>query len=141
MNYADYLLTSHWKVTRQEALNNAGNRCQMCASNIRLEVHHNNYTNLWKESTADLIVLCHDCHELFHGVQPTVIYIPEPPVNAVERTRRDVTESEFDEIKKLWLRENAVILGNAAGRISDTDHADLISEIREEIAAIMYEAQ
>jgi hypothetical protein len=35
---------------------------------VHLEVHHNTYERYGDESTFDLIVLCEQCHELFHGI-------------------------------------------------------------------------
>lgn len=66
INYDDYLNDDHWKKTRSEALDRAGHRCQLCCSKIKLNVHHNNYDNLWHEDPKDLIVLCRYCHAKFH---------------------------------------------------------------------------
>lgn len=66
-SYAAYLQTEHWKAKRGEALRVAGDKCQVCASVEQLEVHHNDYSRLGGELRTDLVVLCRDCHELFHG--------------------------------------------------------------------------
>lgn len=66
--YHEYLQTEHWQVKRKEALARAGDKCQVCSSTERLEVHHNSYDNLGGELRTDLVVLCRKCHELFHGV-------------------------------------------------------------------------
>ena len=66
--YAAYLHSSHWKKTRSIALQNAGYRCQACATKDEiLDVHHNNYDSLGHESSSDLIVLCRPCHSKVHG--------------------------------------------------------------------------
>lgn len=67
ISYQAYLKTPHWKRIRSEALQRAGNRCQLNASHTRnLQVHHNNYECLWHEGPEDVIVLCGDCHGRFH---------------------------------------------------------------------------
>lgn len=64
--YYEYLQSDHWQETRQQALDRAGNACQLCKSTDRLDVHHNTYERLGRELPQDLIVLCHDCHGRFH---------------------------------------------------------------------------
>lgn len=66
INYKEYLNSKHWKETRLKALDKAGYRCQLCSSNIDLNVHHNTYDNLGNEDSKDLIVLCRKCHAKFH---------------------------------------------------------------------------
>jgi hypothetical protein len=65
--YDAYLLSEGWKIKRKEALDRAGNRCQVCNSAKRLDVHHRTYDRFGEESPEDLTVLCRHCHELFHG--------------------------------------------------------------------------
>lgn len=66
MPYAEYLQTDHWKIVRADALVRAGERCQLCNSKTKLNVHHRTYTNRGNEQPGDLIVLCNDCHTTFH---------------------------------------------------------------------------
>ena len=67
MTYADYLETDEWKLTRMEAMERAGGKCQICGANCeRLNVHHNTYERLGYEAPTDLVVLCENCHEIFH---------------------------------------------------------------------------
>lgn len=66
MRYRDYLQTDEWQVRRAAALRNADNRCQVCNSGGRLNVHHRTYERRGIELESDLTVLCADCHELFH---------------------------------------------------------------------------
>lgn len=68
--YSDYLQTAHWSVVREEALERAGHRCQLCGSQRRLEVHHRTYERLFDELPEDLIVLCRHCHAKFHDKLP-----------------------------------------------------------------------
>lgn len=63
--YLRYLKSYDWQVKRQRALKAADWRCQVCNSEISLEVHHRTYDNIGDEQPSDLTVLCHECHELF----------------------------------------------------------------------------
>lgn len=66
-SYKEYLKTEHWQSQRKAALHRANYRCQVCnSSNKQLDVHHRTYERLGVELPADLIVLCNDCHGLFH---------------------------------------------------------------------------
>jgi hypothetical protein len=65
-DYGLYLKTEHWKRARSEAIERCGNRCMVCNSADRLDVHHRTYERRGREEPADLIVLCRGCHTLFH---------------------------------------------------------------------------
>lgn len=65
--YPFYLRTNHWKEKRKTALNHADWKCQLCKSEKDLQVHHNTYDRLYEEKLSDLVVLCKQCHEKFHG--------------------------------------------------------------------------
>jgi len=66
VKYAEYLKSDHWQYVRKVALERAGNRCQVCAAEDALQVHHNNYYNRGDESLFDVVVLCSRCHEVIH---------------------------------------------------------------------------
>ena len=66
MTYDAYLQTPEWRSRREWALERAGHRCQVCNGDDALQVHHRSYENLGAELPGDLIVLCDDCHGLFH---------------------------------------------------------------------------
>lgn len=66
MKYEEYLRTPEWQRTRQQAIERARFRCQVCNAAAGLEVHHRNYEDLGAERPWDLTVLCDGCHELFH---------------------------------------------------------------------------
>lgn len=66
MEYGMYLRTPEWGRTRQQALERACFRCQVCSGSARLEVHHRTYENLGNEMPGDLTTLCKECHEVFH---------------------------------------------------------------------------
>lgn len=67
MAYPDYLLTPEWQQRRTIMLDRAGRRCQVCNRSESLHVHHRTYERRGVEEIADLIVLCEDCHGLYHG--------------------------------------------------------------------------
>lgn len=70
-SYADYLQSPHWRDdVRPAALERAGHKCQVCGKeNKTLNVHHNTYERLGRELPTDVVVLCQDCHGLFHAEQ------------------------------------------------------------------------
>ena len=64
--YTEYLKTGHWQQKREQAIEFWGERCMVCDSQEALNVHHRTYRNLGNEHILDLVVLCADCHALFH---------------------------------------------------------------------------
>lgn len=66
MKYTDYLQTPHWQRVRREALTRAKGCCALCASKVKLEVHHRTYARRGRENPEDVIALCKNCHERFH---------------------------------------------------------------------------
>lgn len=70
--YNEYLRTRHWANVRRSALIRAGYRCQVCLSNVPIDVHHISYARRGCELPEDVIVLCKDrgatkgCHTLQH---------------------------------------------------------------------------
>lgn len=79
-NYADYLKSEAWNVRRQWKLDSAGHRCQVCNSSDKLQVHHRTYDRIGQEKEFDLVVLCDNCHEIYHKVM-----VPPPPFAEPER--------------------------------------------------------
>jgi 5-methylcytosine-specific restriction endonuclease McrA len=72
MPYQEYLKTEEWQEKRQERLRVVKYRCQICnAGNTTLDVHHRTYERRGNEYARDLIVLCRNCHALFHDKLPT----------------------------------------------------------------------
>jgi 5-methylcytosine-specific restriction endonuclease McrA len=67
MPYRDYLLTPEWAERRKAALKRARYACQVCNRQRPLHVHHRTYERRGDELSADLIVLCDECHALYHG--------------------------------------------------------------------------
>lgn len=67
MPYQDYLKTDWWQQFRQFALKRANYRCQICNGTTGgLNVHHRTYERRGFEEPTDVIVLCRNCHEMFH---------------------------------------------------------------------------
>lgn len=66
--YSEYLRSPIWESIRSAAIDRADNRCQVCNSDLLLQVHHRKYPDLLGcESASDLTVLCRRCHDLFHN--------------------------------------------------------------------------
>jgi hypothetical protein len=70
MAYPLYLQTREWKAKRNRKLIQAGNRCEICGSLHRLEVHHTTYERRGYELLEDLTVLCRSCHQLYYDTLP-----------------------------------------------------------------------
>jgi 5-methylcytosine-specific restriction endonuclease McrA len=67
MPYQEYLLTPEWQERRKAQLERADYRCQVCnTGKSKLHVHHRTYERRGNEAPGDLLVLCRECHELFH---------------------------------------------------------------------------
>lgn len=112
MNYKEYLKSKHWAKVRKLAIKRSGNKCQLCSSKGKLNVHHNNYKNLGKELPTDLIVLCETCHKKFHNKNITITFTDVPYSkeigNIIERLKNTSDETttkillkEVDEYNKL----------------------------------------
>lgn len=71
--YKRYLKTHHWQQLRQQALDRANGKCEMCGyipwKKGVLQVHHKTYINVGNESLDDLIVVCARCHMELHNIQ------------------------------------------------------------------------
>ena len=68
-NYDEFLQSSYWKKVREIKLKKAGKKCEVCGSRKNLDVHHNSYAHHGEEHKhlEDLVVLCRECHTLFHN--------------------------------------------------------------------------
>ena len=78
MPYRDYLQTEEWQVRRRAALKRAAYRCQVCDRSGRLHVHHRTYERRGAELARDLIVLCAECHRIYHERGLLADARPEP---------------------------------------------------------------
>jgi replicative DNA helicase len=69
MPYEEYLQTPEWQEKREQALERANHRCQLCNSPESLNVHHRTYEKgRGNEDIADLTVLCNEHHSQFHSI-------------------------------------------------------------------------
>lgn len=66
VNYHDYINSAAWKKKRQLALKIHGDKCKICGTGRRLQVHHKTYKRLGRERISDLQILCFDCHAMEH---------------------------------------------------------------------------
>ena len=63
--YHHYLQSDAWKErAKQERSKNPN--CSLCNRKGLLHVHHRTYARLGNERDGDLVILCDECHELFH---------------------------------------------------------------------------
>lgn len=66
IDYKSYMSSPEWEKHRKAAVERSGNRCQVCNESGLLNVHHRSYERLGNELPGDLIVLCRECHRIFH---------------------------------------------------------------------------
>ena len=69
MDYSEYIQSPEWKEKSLYIKELRGYKCQVCgiSGNIEtLNTHHNSYARVGNELDSDLVVLCANCHELFH---------------------------------------------------------------------------
>lgn len=66
IDYDTYIRSQSWRIRADAAKRRAGGRCQVCNGADRLNAHHRTYERIGHEQDDDLIVLCEDCHTLFH---------------------------------------------------------------------------
>ena len=63
-----YLESPHWKEKRKSVLDRDGYLC-VCGEHA-IYVHHKIYENLGSEPLSDLVALCRNCHDGYHGRLP-----------------------------------------------------------------------
>lgn len=61
----EYLESRHWKEIRKKVLERDNYLC-ICGERATY-AHHKTYENLWQEKLSDLVALCKNCHDGFHG--------------------------------------------------------------------------
>jgi hypothetical protein len=69
LEYSEYIASAEWRAKAEAAKERCGQRCQTCnvhRSKTTLDAHHRTYERIGEELPEDLIVLCRDCHSLFH---------------------------------------------------------------------------
>lgn len=63
--YEEYRKSPSWQQKRKEILKRDNNRC-ICGEWATV-VHHKTYKNVGQEQLSDLVVLCENCHDVYHG--------------------------------------------------------------------------
>ena len=66
MNYNVYLQGEHWKLMRRLRREVDNEKCAVCGSRDKLNVHHKTYERIGAEKLGDLITLCYECHGKYH---------------------------------------------------------------------------
>lgn len=66
-DYETYIRSDAWRTRALAAKVRADGRCQVCYSSQNIQAHHRTYARLGHELDSDIIVLCDDCHGLFHS--------------------------------------------------------------------------
>lgn len=61
--YLRYLQSPHWVDFSRQVRQFWGNRCALCYSDGRLDVHHRTYERIGAEVLTDCIALCRRCHQ------------------------------------------------------------------------------
>lgn len=83
--YANYINGEEWRKLRREKLIQRASTCELCwQPDVRNDVHHVWYRNLYDCSTGDLRVLCRQCHDLVHRMlkaYPSIKKMPTPELS------------------------------------------------------------
>ena len=67
--YLKYLRSKEWAEISADMITLSNNKCTVCESSRKLEVHHITYDRLFMEEPGDLIVLCKFHHLEAHGIK------------------------------------------------------------------------
>ena len=99
--YREFLRSPQWRELKNNAIKRNGNRCRVCNSDRKLEVHHRYYPKTMGTETLDaLTTLCRSCHSQFHGKsgpEPTdPPAIQSPPDQSVRPPIAGRTPPTFD---------------------------------------------
>ena len=66
MRYDQYLKTGVWRSFRAGWIDRHGDRCARCRRKGE-NLHHRTYDRVGHEHDDDVVLLCRQCHETFHG--------------------------------------------------------------------------
>ncbi len=72
-HYLNYLKSKEWQILREQVIKR-DSVCTNCMQPAN-DVHHLNYDNFTKEKLEDLILLCRECHEEVHRLNPNLSYV------------------------------------------------------------------
>ena len=65
--YGEYLKGTHWSAIKAAIRHAYGSQCRICRSKKSLHVLHRTYVHLGQELWNDVVLLCEQCHDLYHG--------------------------------------------------------------------------
>ena len=66
-DYQTYLASREWSLLRERVRERSGNTCEHCFGAPQQAVHHLTYERIGQENLADLLAVCHPCHEFLSG--------------------------------------------------------------------------
>jgi len=64
--YHEYLMSKEWRTKSKTIREFFFDKCQLCNANSNIQAHHRSYKCKGVEIPEDLVVLCGDCHSLYH---------------------------------------------------------------------------
>jgi len=67
--YYQYIKSDRWQKKKKKLIKNWECVICGCRNKKRLNVHHKDYKNLFNESKNDLMVLCSECHIMWHSLE------------------------------------------------------------------------
>lgn len=128
--YASYLQSDHWKKLRRLKLESCGYKCNKCGSKFYLQVHHEQYRNIYNVTLKDLVVLCRYCHEKAHGIvsgfrpiKPDVrsllkgqFNVPVKPTNVIKKPINSMTQEQIRATIKRNKQKNGEVNGILRGK-------------------------
>lgn len=65
--YEKYIQSEQWRRRSIQEKNFNHNKCSLCHRSGILHTHHSTYVRLGNEQHGDLVVLCENCHTIFHN--------------------------------------------------------------------------
>jgi 5-methylcytosine-specific restriction endonuclease McrA len=69
--YHEHLRSEAWRDKRQRVLLRAGGICEGCGAQQAHDIHHLTYRHMGDEFLFELVAVCRECHERYHGRQFT----------------------------------------------------------------------
>lgn len=98
--YQDYLKTVKWYNLCTLVYQRDNYRCQQCYKDLSKRngnVHHISYSNIFKETVDDLVLLCPECHNMVH-----YYYDKRFPLSL----KKPLTQTQYLEVKEMMLNNN-----------------------------------
>lgn len=104
LEYQKYLHSPHWHRVRK-AMYRLHPACENCGQKKDLNVHHVTYVNLGQETSLDLVVVCHDCHQLLHAGEIRVNRRALLQKRLQEGRKRSILKQVIRIVRSLFSRE------------------------------------